>query len=48
MSSSTCADPGALPQQAAPAAPATPAAKPFVAEVATEVRRIYAHLVFVR
>jgi len=48
MSSSTCAAPGALPEQAAPAAPAAPAAKPFLNEVAAEVRRIYAHLVFIR
>jgi hypothetical protein len=31
-----------------PAAPATPAAKPFLTEVAVEVRRIYANLVFIR
>ena len=48
MSSPTCAAPAGLPQPPAPALPKAPVTTAFRSEVAAELRRIYAHLVFVR
>jgi hypothetical protein len=48
MSNATCVGPVGVPQTPAPAIPKAPAATTFRSEVAAELRRIYAHLVFFR